>query len=54
MSLDNDDINIALACAHPAKFPDAIKDSIGKYPDQPEPLKNMMDSEEKYIRSVKS
>ena len=26
-----------------------IKDSIGKYPDQPEPLKSMMDSEEKYI-----
>ena len=47
--LNNDDVNIALACAHPAKFPDAIKDSIGKYPDQPEPLKKIMDAEEKYI-----
>ena len=47
--LDNDDINIALACAHPAKFPNSIKDSIGLFPEQPKKLKNMMDSEEKYI-----
>ena len=47
--LDNDDINIALACAHPAKFPNSIKDSIGIYPYQPRKLESMLSSEEKYI-----
>ena len=47
--LDNNDINIALACAHPAKFPESINDSIGIYPEQPLKLKEMLDSEEKYI-----
>jgi threonine synthase len=47
--LENDDINIALACAHPAKFPNSIKDSIGKLPEQPRKLESMMESEEKYI-----
>ena len=47
--LDNNDINIALACAHPAKFPESINNSIGIYPEQPLKLKEMLDSEEKYI-----
>lgn len=47
--LDNNDINIALACAHPAKFPESINDSIGIYPEQPLKLKEMLNSEEKYI-----
>ena len=47
--LDNNDINIALACAHPAKFPESINDSIGIYPEQPLKLKEILDSEEKYI-----
>ena len=47
--LDNNDINIALACAHPAKFPESINDSIGIYPEQPLKLKEMLDSKEKYI-----
>ena len=47
--LDNEDINIALACAHPAKFPNSINDSIGLFPEQPKKLKGMMDAEEKYI-----
>ena len=47
--LDNNDINIAFACAHPAKFPESINDSIGIYPEQPLKLKEILDSEEKYI-----
>ena len=47
--LDNKDINVALACAHPAKFPNSINDSIGLFPKQPKKLADMMDSEEKYI-----
>ena len=47
--LDNEDINIALACAHPAKFPNSINDSIGLFPAQPKKLASMMNSEEKYI-----
>ena len=46
--LNNDDINIALACAHPAKFPDSIKDSINILPDQPKKLKDLLALEEKY------
>ena len=47
--LDNNDINIALACAHPAKFPNSIKMSIGEYPIQPKSLKDLISLEEKYI-----
>ena len=47
--LNNEFINISLACAHPAKFPDSIKKSIGIYPDQPELLKEIMSSEERFI-----
>ena len=47
--LDNDDINIALACAHPSKFPDSIKDSIGILPEQPPGLKNVLSSKERYV-----
>jgi threonine synthase len=46
--LNNDDINIALACAHPAKFPDSIKDSINILPDQPKKLTDLLALEEKY------
>ena len=47
--LENDDINIALACAHPAKFPNSIKDAIDIFPQQPKKLESMMNLEEKYI-----
>ena len=47
--LDSNNTNISLACAHPAKFPSSIKKSIGIYPKQPEPLKNLISLEEKYI-----
>lgn len=33
---------IALACAHPAKFPDAVKKAIGKTADVPERLERVM------------
>jgi len=48
-SLDCNDINISLACAHPAKFPDSIYKSIGIYPEQPNSLKNILNSKEKFI-----
>ncbi len=48
-TLNNENINIALACAHPAKFPISVKNSIDIYPDQPEDLMKIMYCEEKYI-----
>ena len=33
---------ISLACAHPAKFPDAVKSACGIYPDLPDHLANLM------------
>ena len=33
---------ISLACAHPAKFPDAVQSSCGIYPELPEHLANLM------------
>ena len=33
---------ISLACAHPAKFPDAVKSACGIYPDLPKHLANLM------------
>jgi len=47
--LNNEEINIALACAHPSKFPDSIRDSIGILPQQPKSLTKMLNLEEKYI-----
>ena len=47
--LNNNFNNIALACAHPAKFPESIKKSIGIYPEQPVSMQDVMSSEEKFI-----
>ena len=33
---------ISLACAHPAKFPDAVKSACGIYPGLPDHLANLM------------
>ncbi|MGB1527944.1 MAG: threonine synthase [Candidatus Puniceispirillaceae bacterium] len=33
---------ISLACAHPAKFPDAVQSACGIYPELPEHLANLM------------
>tara|TARA_Y100000590_G_scaffold463244_1_gene629537 strand:- start:7803 stop:9170 length:1368 start_codon:yes stop_codon:yes gene_type:complete len=38
---------ISLACAHPAKFPDAIKKSIGNAPEFPKELEKIFDKKEK-------
>ena len=37
---------ISLACAHPAKFPDAVEKAIGIRPQLPEHLQDLMDREE--------
>jgi len=39
--------NISLACAHPAKFKNAIFEAINKEPPIPIVLKNIFDKEEK-------
>lgn len=39
---------IALACAHPAKFPDAVEKAIGTRPPLPPHLADLFDREEKY------
>lgn len=41
---------MAMACAHPAKFPDAIKQAIGTPPPQPEVLAKLFTKEERYTR----
>ena len=38
---------ISLACAHPAKFGNAIKKAIGKEPELPKELENIFDKDEK-------
>ncbi len=39
---------ISLACAHPAKFESAIKDSIEQLPNYPDSLKNIFEKDEKF------
>ena len=47
--LVGDDIPvIALACAHPAKFPDAVEKATGTYPDLPAHLSDLMGREERF------
>ena len=38
---------VSLACAHPAKFPEAIEEAIGLTPDLPERVKHIIKKEEK-------
>jgi threonine synthase len=38
---------IALATAHPAKFPDAVKDATGQLPALPDRLSDLLDGEER-------
>ena len=45
--LNSDVANISLACAHPAKFKNAIFDAINLEPSIPTGLKNIFDKEEK-------
>ncbi|MCB1530384.1 MAG: threonine synthase [Rhodospirillales bacterium] len=39
---------VALACAHPAKFPDAVKDATGVYPELPEHLSDLYERKEHF------
>jgi len=45
--MDNENPTISLACAHPAKFGDAIKKATGILPNFPKELENIFDKEEK-------
>ena len=51
-SLENknntDNNTVCLATAHPAKFPDAIEDSVGFSPEAPKQLKKIFQKEEKF------
>jgi threonine synthase len=40
---------IALATAHPAKFPDAVNQSVGQRPALPKRLDQMMEKEERFV-----
>ena len=40
---------VSLACAHPAKFGDAIKKATGNMPDLPKSLENIFDKKEKLV-----
>ena len=44
---DIDGTIVSLACAHAAKFPDAVKQAIGIHPALPERLNDLFDREEK-------
>ncbi len=46
---DPDRPMIALATAHPAKFPDAVEDATGVRPDLPERLGNLLELEERCV-----
>lgn len=43
-----DAVTIALATAHPAKFPAAVKDASGVHPDLPERMADLFDREERF------
>ena len=42
---------ISLACAHPAKFPDAVHSACDVYPELPEHLSDLMDREELMLKA---
>ena len=39
---------ISLACAHPAKFPDAVAKATSEHPDLPSHLSDLMSREERF------
>ena len=47
--MNNENSTIGLACAHPAKFGEAIKEATGNLPNFPSELKNIFDKEEKMV-----
>jgi threonine synthase len=44
------EIIIALATAHPAKFPDVVEQSSGLRPQLPSHLCDLLEREEKYVK----
>ncbi|NJM57867.1 MAG: threonine synthase, partial [Synechococcales cyanobacterium RU_4_20] len=46
--LPSDSVHISLACAHPAKFPDAVKDAVGLSPMLPAFLGDLFEREEQF------
>ena len=46
--ISSDGINIILSTAHPCKFPEAIKEVTGKYPEFPFELKKIMEEKENF------
>jgi threonine synthase len=43
-------LSVSLETAHPAKFPDEIKNITGKKPDLPVSMSGLQDKNESYIR----
>ena len=48
-NINNEDLNISLACAHPAKFPESIEKSIDINIDKPEKLNDILSKKEKCV-----
>ena len=46
-NINNEDLNISLACAHPAKFPESIEKAIDINIDKPEKLSDILSKKEK-------
>ena len=46
--LPNDAVHVSLACAHPAKFPDAIKGAVDVFPHLPDFLSDLFEREEQF------
>ena len=47
-NIKNNDLNVSLACAHPAKFPESIEKAIDVNIEKPKNLKEILDKKEKY------
>lgn len=46
--LPDDAVHVSLACAHPAKFPSAIKDAVSVFPQLPVFLNDLFEREERF------
>ena len=47
---NNETLHVVLATAHPAKFPDAVKQATGINPDLPTFLSDLYDREERFTK----
>lgn len=48
-NLPDDSVHVSLACAHPSKFPGAVKDAVGVFPTLPAFLGDLFEREERYM-----